>query len=70
MITDYKEWVIDELSSWALTFIDEKDSEGEPTSETYDSIMKLVTNFEKTICLSEDYENILFHLWQIEHGKN
>lgn len=70
MLGHYKDWVIDELSSWALTFIDEKDDEGEATSKSYDLIIKLVNKFEQNSCSSEDYENILFHLWQIEHGKN
>jgi siderophore synthetase component len=70
MTTTYKEWVIHELKEWALTFIDERDDEGEATSESYDLIMKLVNNFEQNVCSSEDYENILFHLWQIELGKN
>jgi len=66
MIAFYNDWVVYELTNWAQTFTDEKDADGNPTSESYDIIMRLVENYKNKNCTKQDYENILFHLWQIK----
>lgn len=68
MLEPYKEWVIYELSGWAETFEDDRDKEGEPTKGT-DIIIKLADKLERNTCSKKDYEEILFHLWQLAHGK-
>lgn len=67
MLVNYNDWVINELEEWAETFRDdvEKDEDDElvPTN-SFELIHELIERFENKTCTKEDYENILFHLWQ------
>lgn len=67
MIQEYQSWIVDKLESWATTFDygesydDEVREEGE---KAFDYIHHLISKFETGTCTKDDYENILFHIWQ------
>jgi hypothetical protein len=64
----YKDWIINELESWAETFNndypDYMEDKIEEENKAYDFIHKLISKYKNNNCTQEDYENILFHLWQ------
>ena len=66
-INSQREHIAEELYSWATTFDNELDDEGEPTSKGVDSITNLAKRLENNKCDEEDYLNILFHIWQINY---
>jgi hypothetical protein len=49
-------WVIDTLESWATTYEDDDDG--------FHNIMGLSENLRNDNCTIDDYDEILFHLWQ------
>ena len=58
-VSDYRKWASDALDSWATTYEDDPDDTG----------WKLVTRLSKLLnstkpIKAEDWEEILFHLWQ------
>ena len=57
------------LYEWAETFDSEIDEEGEPTTESYDIVYSLAERLEHNQCSEEDYENILFHIDQINYNE-
>jgi len=67
----YKNIVINELESWAFTFnpeMEESYDEGmEENVGGYDIVHSLVERLKTNKCTKEDYENILFHIWQINY---
>jgi hypothetical protein len=71
MEQQYKSWVIEELENWAETFNNNFPNHLEETIEednkAYSSIYSLVEKLTKDECSKKDYENILFHLWQIKY---
>jgi len=70
-MNNYQNWIIDELESWKQTFNNQyPDHMEEVISEEkkgYDEIQKLIEKISKNECSKDDYENILFHLWQIKY---
>lgn len=72
MKPEYKSWIIQELEDWAETFnnnypdyLEEKIEEEENSFNSIQSLIKRYTNGE---CTKEEYENILFHIWQIQYN--
>lgn len=63
-------WLTEELKNWAATsnpyelFVCDEDYDHTEEDITYDMIHQLVESLEKGTCSKEDYDNILFHLWQ------
>ncbi|WP_194766968.1 hypothetical protein [Tamlana sp. I1] len=68
---NYQDWIIDELESWKQTFNnqypDHKEQVISEEKNSYDEIQTLIEKITKNECSKIDYENILFHLWQIKH---
>lgn len=68
MVVEYKVWIADELESWAETFNNNYPDHMEKTIEdennTYDFIHTLIDNYLNNTCSKQDYEKILFHIWQ------
>ena len=64
----YKDWIIEELESWKQTFNNEYPDHMEEAIENdnkgYNTISNLIDKYSNSECTKEDYENILFHLWQ------
>ena len=64
----YKLWVISELESWAETFNNSYPEimieENKHENETYEFIHNLIYKFSNNKCTKQDYEDILFHIWQ------
>ncbi len=61
--------IVSELYEWAETFIGEKDDEGEPTLESYNSVFDLANRLENNNCSKADYINIEFHICQINYNE-
>ena len=65
---DYKLWILEELESWCHTFNTQYPEHMEEVIEQedrgYEYIQYLMLKYEEGKCEKEDYENILFHLWQ------
>ena len=64
-----KGYIAEELHTWALTFIGELDDDGEETLEAYDYVFELAERLKNNQCSEEDYEDVLFHIWQINHNE-
>ena len=60
-----KEKILPELFEWAETFDWELDENGEKTIKPYNEVFTLSKRLEKGECNEQDYENILFHIDQI-----
>ncbi len=64
----YKYWIIEELESWKQTFnndtLNYTEEEKEEENNTYYKIERLIKTFSNSSCNKNDYETILFHLWQ------
>jgi siderophore synthetase component len=71
MMPIYKYWIIYELEIWAETFNnnypDHMEEVIEEEKKGYDYIHYLIDKFKKNECSKDDYENILFHIWQIKY---
>ncbi len=72
----YKNIVINELESWAFTFNPEMEKsyyegtkEYEENVGGYDIVHSLAVRLKRNKCTKEDYENILFHIWQINYSE-
>lgn len=69
MEESYRGWIMEELDSWSQTF---NNSHSNSTDEeivnwenaSYEYIQSLIQKFSDNNCSENDYENILFHLWQ------
>lgn len=72
MTGEYKIWIVNELKNWAETFNnsypEHMEEEIEDEENGFKYIHSLIENFSKDNCSKEDYENILFHLWQIKYN--
>lgn len=68
MVDEYKTWVVHELSEWSETFNHHypihMDEEIKESGEAYYFIRNLIDKLNNGTCTKEDYEEILFHLWQ------
>lgn len=69
LIESNKEKIIPELFEWAETFDWELDEDGEKTLEPYSDVLGLVQRLELGKCNKDDYENILFHIEQINYNE-
>ncbi|HEX9828123.1 MAG TPA: hypothetical protein VGA80_16100 [Flavobacteriaceae bacterium] len=71
MKPEYKSWINDELKNWAETFNnsypDHMEEVIEEEKKSFDEIQTLIEKFSKNECSKDDYENILFHIWQIKY---
>lgn len=63
-----KEKIVPELIEWAETFDWVLDEDGEKTIEPYDDVFSLAKRLEMGECREGDYENILFHIKQINYN--
>lgn len=64
-----KKQILPALFEWAETFDFELDEEGEKTLESYNQVFDLAVRFEKGECSLTDYQNILFHIQQINYNE-
>lgn len=67
-MSEYKTWVVDKLESWAETFNnnypEHMEDIIEEENQSYELIQNLVVKFLNNNCSKEEYEEILFHIWQ------
>lgn len=70
-MNNYQNWIIDELESWKQTFNNQYPDHMEEVIDEekkgYDEIQTLIDKISKNECSKDDYENILFHIWQIKY---
>ncbi len=64
-----KEMISKQLYEWAETFDSEVDENGEKSLENYDFVFDLAERLEKNICDEKDYDDINFHIWQINYNE-
>jgi hypothetical protein len=64
-----KEKILPELIEWAETFDIELDEDGEKTMKPYNEIFTLAKRLEMGECNERDYNNILFHIYQINYNE-
>jgi len=69
LIETNKEKIILELYEWAETFDWELDEDGERTDESYNKVFSLAKRLEIGNCSEYDYNNILFHIEQINYNQ-
>ncbi len=69
IIKKNKEHILEHLYEWAETFDWELDEDGERTSEPYDFVFGLAEKLEQGTCSEKDYEEIYFHIGQINHDE-
>lgn len=69
LIESNKEKIIPELLEWAETFDLELDEDGEKTLEPYESVFNLARRLESGKCSINDYNNIIFHIEQINYNE-
>ncbi len=62
-------FIASELYQWAETFEYELDEDGEKTQDSYNFVYNLAEKLENNVCNQEDYENIEFHVKQINYNK-
>lgn len=62
-----KEVILPALYDWAQTFID-NDSENLDDVDSYDIVNSLAERFEQDICTDDDYDEINFHIYQIDYN--
>lgn len=68
-IKNNKENIVHGLYEWAETFDMELDEEGEKTNKSYDYVWGLAERLENNECSEKDYEDILFHIYQINYDE-
>ena len=64
-----KKNILIELYEWVETFDNEFDDDGEEITDSYDTIFALIKRFEKGECDENDYNDILFHIGQINYNE-
>jgi hypothetical protein len=67
-ILQNKKHIIQELYDWAQTFDNEIDEDNEPTTIAFGYVWNLAEKLENNQCSPKDYEDILFHIWQINYN--
>lgn len=65
-----KKRILPELYEWAETFDWELDEDGERTLAPYNYVWELAERLDKKICKKKDYEDILFHIEQINYNES
>ncbi len=68
-INQKRNLIVNELQYWAETFDIETDEEGEPSDKAFNHITKLARNLKNDICSDKDYEDIIFHIYQINYNE-
>ena len=68
-IVKNRKQIVDVLYEWAETFDVEKDEDGEKTTKSYDIVWELAQRLELNKCTENDYENIVFHIYQINYDE-
>ncbi len=68
-INSQRSLIVAELYEWAETFIGEKDDEDEPTLVPYNTVFDLAKRLENNTCNNVDYNNIEFHIYQINYNE-
>lgn len=62
---DYKKWVIETLESWIETFdLGNYECDCDAEEHTYEQLTELLERYVNNECDKEDYETIIFQLWQ------
>ncbi len=69
LVESNKEKILPELYEWAETFDWDLDEDGEKTLKSYNEVFSLVQRLEMGQCSKDDYENILFHIEQINYNE-
>lgn len=69
LIESNKQKILHELYEWAETFCCELDDEDEPSLESYELVFDLARRLEEGKCTQQDYEDILFHIEQINYNE-
>ncbi len=69
LIQTNKEKILPELYEWAETFIGELDDDEEITDEPHNFVYGLAEKLEKNQCTENDYDDILFHIEQINYNE-
>jgi hypothetical protein len=69
LIENSKGQILPELFEWSETFDLQFDDEGEKTIEPYNEVFTLAKRLELGDCNENDYENILFHIEQINYNE-
>jgi hypothetical protein len=71
----YIDWTSQVLSDWAEVFretissIDDYEGEQEKEDEeSFNYIHSLIDKLKRDKCTEDDYENILFHVWQAKYN--
>ena len=64
-----KEIIVSELYDWAHTFDNELDEEREQSWDAYNYVKNLAIRLENGLCNTKDYEDILFHIGQINYNE-
>ncbi len=67
-ILQNKAQIVQKLYEWALVFVIDLDEYGNKTTEGLDYVWGLAEKLENNQCTQDDYENILFHIWQINYN--
>ena len=67
IIEQNKVIILDNLFEWAETFDWELDEDGERVLDSYDFVFGLAEKLDKNNCSYKDYEDILFHIEQINY---
>lgn len=64
-----KDKILPVLFEWAETFDCEVDEDGERTLKPYEEVFSLAKRLENNQCDKNDFENILFHIEQINYNE-
>jgi hypothetical protein len=67
-ILQNKQQIVEELYDWARTFDTEFDENDEPTTSSLDFVWGLAEKLKNNQCSPKDYDDILFHIWQINYN--
>lgn len=67
IIEQNKVIILDNLFERAETFDWEIDEDGERVLDSYDFVFGLVEKLDKNNCIYKDYEDMLFHIKQINY---
>ena len=69
-----RDLIVKELCEWAETFWYELDEDGErsyeQSEEIQESIIQLAERLENNQCDENDYEDIVFHIYQINYNES
>jgi hypothetical protein len=61
--------LVESLYSWAETFDCEIDEDGEKSFDDYNFVFDLAVRLENNTCNDKDFDDINFHIWQINYDE-